>query len=280
MRTVVRHYCYDVAKPEEAKAYDAMVKELKALGLRDFGGWNGGGITGKHFCEHVRPLAGKAVDLDDRWLWDNQWNTGPTETSDKGLRLFDWHEMKWDNRDIREGYWLEQTPEMVAARADRHTCGYCGKQYTTAELPDGGFCAACLGSEYLKESELRLLRLRPVTAGFRYKAPELSDAEFAVMIPRYVEAQSTATSARAKARAASDRERVIRERDAAKANAEDKAAGLLWLLDRGWPLSNVIYYYHTRRFCFGWRTPVTGAVKSKLLDLLCEFPHDYDIKDA
>ena len=53
---------------------------------------------------------------------------------------------------------------------------------------------------------------------------------------------------------------------------------MVWLLDRNINAENCIYYSHTRKFCFGWRNPVSESVKSALLDVLVEFPFDYEIK--
>lgn len=52
---------------------------------------------------------------------------------------------------------------------------------------------------------------------------------------------------------------------------------MIWLLDHGLPLDNVIYYSHTDKFGFGWRSPVSPEVKSKILDLMSEFPFNYEI---
>ena len=55
---------------------------------------------------------------------------------------------------------------------------------------------------------------------------------------------------------------------------------MLWLLDHGVSVENVIFYDHTGRFCFGWKDRgVSPAVASALRDVLCEFPFDYDIQE-
>lgn len=61
--------------------------------------------------------------------------------------------------------------------------------------------------------------------------------------------------------------------------AKIKTKAYTWLLDNGFAdLDNVIFYGHTQRFCFGWQRKLSDAEKSALLDALCEFPFDYDIK--
>lgn len=73
----------------------------------------------------------------------------------------------------------------------------------------------------------------------------------------------------------------------ADANADIKAyktkriievTGKVWLINQGLPIDNAIYYSHTGRWCFGWRQPLTLEERSALLDVLSEFPYDYDLK--
>lgn len=64
-------------------------------------------------------------------------------------------------------------------------------------------------------------------------------------------------------------------------NAKIETEAFTWLLDHLYcDLDNVIYYTHTGRFCFGWRTPIKSnqVEYGKLCELLEEFPFDYDIK--
>jgi hypothetical protein len=46
-------------------------------------------------------------------------------------------------------------------------CGYCGKQYT--ENTKDGYCHSCTGSEYLLESDYKLLQLFPISQGYKNK---------------------------------------------------------------------------------------------------------------
>lgn len=94
-----------------------------------------------------------------------------------------------------------------------------------------------------------------------------------------------------KRREAASRPPVDRETVIAKINADrDKkiadttreetieAAGKVWLVNHGLPIDNAIFYSHTGRWCFGWRTPLTPEDRSALLEHLSEFPYDYDLK--
>ena len=93
-------------------------------------------------------------------------------------------------------------------------------------------------------------------------------------MPRYMEAQTK-----------------LREQQAAKLRAEVEAGlskvielatikrdGMIWILDAGILTENLIFYPHTRTFCFGWRNPVSKEVRDELDEKLKEFPFKYEIK--
>lgn len=77
-----------------------------------------------------------------------------------------------------------------------------------------------------------------------------------------------------------DREKLRKEWTHAAEVRIDKIrvdlAGKIWLLDRGLPTDNAIYYGHTGRWAFGWRKEIAPEVRSLMLDHLAEFPYDYD----
>ena len=127
------------------------------------------------------------IELETSCLFSNQWNTAC------GKRVFDWYEAIYPNRKIKEGHYLDITDEMRQIRQTTLVCGYCGKNY-----PNGkpGFCNACLDSEYLKESDLALLRLLPVALKFPTREP-LTDSERATLLPQYVSAANLGNDSRA-----------------------------------------------------------------------------------
>lgn len=61
-------------------------------------------------------------------------------------------------------------------------------------------------------------------------------------------------------------------------NESIELEGKIWLIERGLPIDNAIYYTHTGRWCFGWRQELTPEDRSALLDVLSEFPYEYDLK--
>ena len=105
-------------------------------------------------------------------------------------------------------------------------------------------------------------------------AKPLTQEELAVVMPRYVEAQTKIRQEKeAKLRAD-----VEAEHSKAVELATIKRDGMIWILDAGIPTENLIFYPHTRTFCFGWRNPVSEEVRAELVEKLKEFPFDFEIK--
>ena len=123
-----------------------------------------------------------------------------------------------------------------------------------------------------------MLVLAPCGEKFHVERPVLSADMAKVQLAAYVAAQTIGKSSRAVRLKAKQRRNILSKAEKAIAGAETERDGLLWLLDAGINIENVIFYSHTGRFCFGWRTPLSPAVESELLDLLCEFLFDYDLK--
>ena len=222
-----------------------------------------------------RDTKGGIVELETRNLFDNQWNT----TDGGPGRVFDWYEGiiygdSGKRSPRRVGHYLEITPEMVEIRQRVHKCGYCGSYSDVS-----GFCGKCLDGPHLEPKDLPLLRLRPV-ADTRSPREPLTVEERDTLMPLYQEAQLRGTSERSKAYAIKKRQQIVDKYEAEADSALTERDGLLWLMDHGLSVENVIFYSHTGRFGFGWRTPVSDEVHSVLVDELCEFPYDYDIKRA
>ena len=262
METTLHTYRFDCSKPEEAKIWDGLHVRLGAGGMPKCMG----PVYGNYY-DAFRHLNGQPIELDTRFLFDNQWNT-PT------LRVFDWVLEAVENQYIKQGHYLDQTPEMAEIRRNTVKCGYCGHQEPAATSTI--FCSHCLDSKYLTEDYVLkgATRMQAINSGKAWTP--LSDAEKAHLLPAFIEAQIHGSTDRGKARIAKLRESIAEKRDAAINHANTEYHGMLWLLDRGITAS-VIYYNHTGRFGFGWRSPLGEAEKSKLLDVLVEFPFDYDI---
>lgn len=267
-KATLHHYEFESATHP---AYKAMCERI-AANSDARGEWMNVWATGKG---ERKGNASEVVEIETAHIFGNQWNTAD------GRRVFDWYE-EYTHQMFRRGHWLEITPELAELRRVTHSCGYCGKHYGPHHdaMPGTPFCTACLDSEYLKAEDLKLLRLLPVCETFGGTRPDLTDAERAELMPRYVERQTTGTDSRAKARRDKQRADVLEKYTKETTAATQERDGMLWLWDNGVSLDNVIYYDHTRTFSFGWRSPVGAEVKARLLDLLTGFPFAFVIKST
>lgn len=273
MKTRVHYYQFSTPTPE----YHALLEQIKSQFPEARGHWLNclaDPRTTDRTKEHGHV---EEVEIDPACLFENQWNTTTA-------RIFDHYEGIYDNKKVKSGHWTEITPEMAEARRLTLKCGYCGKHYGPHHepAPEDGFCTACMDSQYIEKKDLKLTRLhnlieadKPKSHSDRY--PELTEQEAAILIPRYIHAQTIATGSRAVAKAKSDRKRVEEKRDKAIDNAKQEAAGMLQLLDLNYPIDNVIYYSHTDTFCFGWIKPLCKEELDHVLGFISEFHHKYDI---
>lgn len=281
MKTTLNHYRFDVTNADQASAY-AELRENTLIKI-GFQVWTMGMIDGYSadpegwkFIDKIRKCAGD-IELETECLFDDQWNATATDGINRhGLRLFNWAEAEYQNKCIKEGYWLDQTDEMREILRNTNKCGYCGKQEPAQK--GYAFCPHCVGSAYLTEEQLHLTRMLPVCdAGSR---SELTDAERNHLLPIYQDAQLRGQGERSIAAAKAARSKIESEYKSRIDKAESEYRGFTWLLDRGMQVDNVIYYSHTGRFCFGWRQGVSEIVESALLEVMSEFPFLYDIKCA
>lgn len=263
LQTKIHYYCFDISNEDERIAYSSLKAELKHTPGR--GHWH----NARSVYDSHKHGDTEAVELETKCLFGNQWNTADN-------RLFDWCERYVDNRTIKTGHYLDITDEMREVRRNTHKCGYCGNFEPAAK--GHVFCPECIGSEYLKEQELHLLRMRPVDTPFKDERPLLTKAEAEHLTPLYVEAQIHGNTSRDKQRIRGQREKLQRDHDHAIESAETEFTAFTWLMDRGIKTGNCIFYKHTGRFSFGWRKELHGAELSALQDVLCEFPFDYDLK--
>lgn len=268
LKTRLIAYYFNISDTQQVAEYQELVSMLKADGRH----WH-------HVFANPRPdnrsrIETGDVELDCSFLFGKQWNTTEESPTNPRMRVFDWYEGIFPNLDVKQGHYLEITDEMREILDNTHKCGYCGAH----EPAQKGhvFCHDCLGSEYLGEEDLYLLRMLPVSSTEKRKP--LTKAERAHLLPLYVEAQTVGADTRAGQKKAEQRQDAIEKAEKAIRNAEAERDGFVWLLDRGVNIDNCIYYSHTSKFSFGWRQPVSDAVKDKLLDIISEFPFPYDIK--
>lgn len=264
----VRKYRFDISKPEDAKQYRELCETLKNRGFRNMqvSNWNG---------DFYRSLEdGKAYALESKHLFDNQYNAD-------GLRLHEWTEGYFPNRNLKSGYYLDfDLAAMDELKANRHCCGYCGHQYDTLQgdkLPSNGFCEKCLDNEYLTENRLSSLRLLPLNVS-KERQP-LTETETAELLPIFIRRQTVDDDSRNKAKLDKIRADAIAKCEKRIANATNERDGFIWLLDNQIPTDNCIFYDHKGIFSFGWRSNgLDESTANALRERLENFPFKYEIK--
>lgn len=271
IRTELRVYCFDTSNPQELSAYKALGAELQASGLSCFCSHGGG--------SHYRTDIAGCVELEVEHLFADQWNTHPIGDDTIGQRVFDWAEDYNSSMGapphIKRGHYLIQVPEMAEVRRNTVRCGYCGKQEPAAK--DYVFCPHCLSSAYLDEGSLHLTRMCPIS---EYTRRALTEQESEYLLPLYKQAQITGAEERAVVRHKAQREAVLGKYSAKASSATIERDGMLWLLDKGVNLDNVIYYEHTKVFCIGWRKPVSESVAAGWVDMLNTFPYSWEVRGS
>lgn len=261
MKTTLTHYHFDISSSAEREAYLELTAKLKKF--------NGKCFRVNSTSTGERPPEGE-INLDVsniKNIWGNQWNTTD------GFRVFDWYEGTYPNRNIKRGYYLDVTSEMRTLRNELLRCGCCGH---TVTLPQS-FCTSCIGSTYLAASDLKLLRMMPVSS--QSNRDELSEEELAMLTEEFNKAKVKAIHRKY---SPDEKEHQLEEEDKLFRDSLEKAmnrlAGYNFLLNSNISQENCIYYAHTGVFCFGWKHPLSDAAADYLEDLLEDFPAKYEIK--
>ena len=259
MKTEIQSYRFDLRDSAQKAAYAELKTRLKVAGLTKFCTYRG--KEKSHFLPKFAEVT--EIELDTKYLFKNQWNTAC------GLRVFDWAE-DYQNYDpqVRQGHYLVQTWEMCRIRDTTYQCGYCGAYYVN---PAEGFCDKCLGSEYLKPTDLYLLRLIPISSKDGREA--LTNGEWETLLVSY--------KAHQKARLLEKAWKITADQTKKIADEQTTMDGYVWLLERGIDVDNVIFYAHESMFCFGWRHRLTAIESAELiseLDRTPRFSWPYRIK--
>lgn len=281
LKTTLHTFCFDTRTPEGLEGWNAFKEERTLDGTQAL---RFGPVLSNCHLPMVK-YDGQTVELEaEKNLFDNQWNM---VTEAGGVRVFD-YALQSDNaphaaplsapRGIRRGHWLEQTNEMRALRAGTHKCGYCGAKYGQERA--GTFCDSCIDGEYLDKKELYLLRLLPLSDRDGKRAP-LTQDERNILEPLYTEGRIRGVTERGKARMAKARADLVASRDKTIRIANTRFAGMTWIMDKGFSTDNVIFYDHMANgagvFSFGWRKPLDKETTDTLLDIISEFPFEYEL---
>lgn len=261
MKTTLHRYSFNIRNASEDAAYHNLFRQLKDTPGR--GRWlNAIATPGS---DHGDAPEGE-VELDTEFFFNNQWNTKC------GHRVFDWYEgINLNNRNLKFGHYLDITQEMIDLRNNTLVCGYTWKHFPISSGLKFNTTDAALGSPYLKEEELYLVRLHPVSyTGNRAK---LTAKERDLLLPQYVKAQTQRLAVESKKRVANLHEEYAE----AVLVAEIERDGFLWLIEHGINTENIIFYKHTKRFGVGWRHPLSPSTEKVMVEKLSGFPFQYDI---
>lgn len=266
--TTLHWYRFNTENESEKEEYLKLCETLKKKGLKVFDSLDMNLGKSREHRKLLETLNLKTIELETEYLFSNQWNTAPLEGSSSGLRVFDWSETIFPNKKTKEGYWLDQTPEMTEIRNNTYKCGYCGKQEYFAQKPTGNlFCTKCRGSEYLEEKDLQLLLLRPISKEYvNYKNIVVPGD----LIKDWKEQKKATLVAKLEQKKVDKLAQLKKD----VVNAQKEYDAFLWLINKGIDYENVIYYSHTDTFSFGWRKPIED--KEKLSILLAEFPYKWE----
>lgn len=280
MKTKLHSYSFDISNPVENVAYYrlrlTMEEQSRQAKPKEFLETGSSGNAFDHLLLLETPTQNHSVyevELDPKHLFNDQWNTAARD-GHNGYRVFDWVQyISPLDHDLKRGHWLEVTDEMADARQNTLACGYCGTLYgnihpdhlMVTDDPIGrDFCGKCLGSSYLKEDDLPLLRLRAVSVKSSRLRDGLTDEENDWLLPRYLEAQTVSKTKDGDAVLASSRRRV----EEAYAKATMEYEGMKLLIESGINTDNVIFHSHVPEFKFGWRSPLSPCVADAMLDKL------------
>lgn len=269
MKTTITGYRFDTNNAREKQLYQELCDRLSTTPGRApiFDVINVGSKP------YVLPSNPVEIELATDFITNNQWNTSDSSKNYPSTRVFDW----WENispnaRNYKHGHYLEITPEMIAIRRDTKKCGFCGTHYF---LTEQAYCTACIGSEYLQESNLDLLQLLPAGSPGRTER-KLSDKDYAELQGLWLEAQ---TSLRAQ-KLEKFRLRIKQDHSDAIRKANIEYDGYLKLIQCNAPASEAIFYTHTEKFTFGWRSELDMKTAEAILSKIrkANFPYLVDCK--
>lgn len=236
---------------------------------------------------YVDKLDGVELELDTKFLFNNQWNTVDGCITKNGIRVFDWYEVESQSRVC--GYWLDMTEEMLAERRKRYICGYCGAQYILSHgrytlvptdkhidepgaiISDRGeaWCQLrhCLGGEHLELDNVYLTHLRNV-CNVHPSVFDIPDKRKELYFVIQKEENTKRQKIYHERKLANLREKVEQ--------AQKEYAAIQWLIDNNLPCDNVIYYAHQDVFVFGWRKCYTDDKQRDLEQRgLTQFPYKW-----
>jgi len=258
---------FNIENEQEKINYKKFLNERKAQGQEVFETYKD--------TRHKTMEPGE-YELDTSFLFNNQCNAG-------SHRLFDFSLYIFPYADIKSGYYIEcndQWHKLQELRNQRGKCGYCGKQYM--QWSQGDYCQSCVGNEYLKVSELRLLEIRSI----------LNDKCISQDIPKQLQEKYKTEQEKTRIKIQKSRLNHAKTRLDTKINSAQeklnsvryeksimlKIIDILFEQDPDFDFDNIIYYSHTNTFCYGWRNSVTKNRGEQFIESLRHLNVELDWK--
>ena len=272
MKTKITSYYFDLDKYEEREAWRKLCNDMDAQGIKK------SVFTYKYNHSYAKALEGKECVVEEEFLFDDQWNLSISGA--QGIRANDFVHYATPNRKIATGYYLDVTEEMKAARAARHSCRYCGKQYTleggmwlsmdgrysAAKVGERHICTACKGSSNMLRTDYDKLVLRRITdtlQGFQVTREQHDYIESMMRSGYFLREENRAQVKE------HEGEEVLR-------CAKLRVTVLEWCKEKGFAPSSV--YTHTgENWKFGLFDSIPEAAKETMHDLLKDFPAEYTL---
>lgn len=277
----IKHYRFDISKPQEAKEYEDLCKHIKKTEghKKDTTHY----INFQHNSQHKREFTKKIIQLtkkkhiniDATYLFENQFNT---DNENLNLRVYYWNEYIYINKKIKEGYYLVKTQELKERVHNTFKCGYCGARYTEQEKKKLNlkFCNSCLESEYLTLDYLPLLRLKRIDD--KTKRPELNQEDKIYLMQSFQASQLKGQNKRTLSYFVNKKKEIKEIYNKEKENINIEYKGKMWLLLRGIHIKNVIYYNYNNMWVFGWQNKLTFEEEQDYKKALKNFPFNYKLK--
>jgi hypothetical protein len=147
IKTEILGYNFDTSDPEEKQKYTQLRNSLKRQGLSCFFSRSPSRYSKDYdrYQDKLKAVLAKGfINLEIDTIFSDQWNSAEPYN----LRVFDWYEPVLENKKIKRGYYLIQTPEMKHLRKTSTRCQYCGKVSLLKDCK-GSTCPHCKETGYL-----------------------------------------------------------------------------------------------------------------------------------
>lgn len=250
MKIQVIKYRFDISKEAEQEKYNNLVELLKSKNYKrstvlmsEYAyNWN----YDKDFFASIQPIE----EVDTNYVFADQLNTVGTEGKN-GKRLHFWTEYKYPNKDIKEGYYIEDITEYLQLLDKKVCCAYCGKQQFKEEVKED-FCTSCLGSEYLTPKNLHLTVLRPIKDKDKDISKSINNDTLSVITLEHEKQFAIKRSQLIEKKIKQIQERAEEEIQKVTRNSNITADLKIQLLTLGYIKDNIIFYSHNNTVSLNW----------------------------